>query len=181
MRRSVMTGAVLTVGTVLGVLTVVTAADGRGGRADVTAWPLFGRPATLNTAAYCAPVSSISAGHHENRQVAGAHDTVYGSEGRAPRVPHEVLDRGLSRLVPDNAAGGATWFYARGPVRRGDLMGKRSSAKQVRRTFSSSSSSSRRGSTGRSSTGATRLCRNLCVRPFPCIPGNNRRGSNHYD
>ena len=29
--------------------------------------------------------------------------------------------------------------------------------------------------------GATRLCRNLRVRPFPCIPGNNRRGSNHYD
>jgi hypothetical protein len=47
----------------------------------VSAWPLSGRPATLNTAAYCAPVSCISAGHHENRQVSGARDTVYGSEG----------------------------------------------------------------------------------------------------
>jgi hypothetical protein len=34
MRRSVMTGAVLTVGTVLGVLTVVTAADGRSRRSS---------------------------------------------------------------------------------------------------------------------------------------------------
>ena len=26
-----------------------------------------------------------------------------------------------------------------------------------------------------------RLCRNLCVRPSPCIPGNSCRGGNHYD
>jgi hypothetical protein len=25
-----------------------------------------------------------------------------------------------------------------------------------------------------------RLCRNLCVRPSPCIPGNSCRGGNHY-
>jgi hypothetical protein len=34
MRRSVMTGALLTMGTVLGVLTVVTAADGRSRRSS---------------------------------------------------------------------------------------------------------------------------------------------------
>ena len=26
-----------------------------------------------------------------------------------------------------------------------------------------------------------RLCRNLCVRPSPCIPGNSCRGGTHYD
>ena len=36
---------------------------------------------TLNAAIYCAPVSSISVGQRENGQVAGACDTVYGSEG----------------------------------------------------------------------------------------------------
>jgi hypothetical protein len=50
--------------------------------------PLFGHPATLNTAAYCAQVSSISAGHHENRQVAGARDTVYGSDVGRPEACH---------------------------------------------------------------------------------------------
>jgi hypothetical protein len=56
--------------------------DGRSGRANVATWPHFGRPATLNTATYCAPVSSISAGHHENRQVACTRVTVYGSDDR---------------------------------------------------------------------------------------------------
>ena len=44
-------------------------------------WPLFGRQTTLNAAAYCAPVSSISAGQQGSGQVADARDTVYGSEG----------------------------------------------------------------------------------------------------
>jgi hypothetical protein len=43
-------------------------------------WPFFGRQTTLNAAAYCAPVSSISAGQQRNWQVAGARDTVYGSD-----------------------------------------------------------------------------------------------------
>jgi hypothetical protein len=36
----------------------------------------------LNTASYCTPMSTVSAGQHRNEQVAGAPDTVYGSEGR---------------------------------------------------------------------------------------------------
>jgi len=45
-------------------------------------WPLFGRQAMLNAAAYFAPVSSISAGQQGSGQVADARDTVYGSEGQ---------------------------------------------------------------------------------------------------
>ena len=44
-------------------------------------WPLFGRPRALNAAAYCAPVSTVSAGQQRNEQAADAPDTVYGSEG----------------------------------------------------------------------------------------------------
>ena len=44
-------------------------------------WPLFGRTRTLNAAAYCASMSTVSAGQHWNGQVAGTRDTVYGSEG----------------------------------------------------------------------------------------------------
>jgi hypothetical protein len=53
-------------------------------------WPLFGRQTTLNVAANCAPVSSISAGQQRNEQVVDARDTVYGSEGR---------DRGVTRWL----------------------------------------------------------------------------------
>ena len=44
-------------------------------------WPLFGRTRTLNGAAQCASLSSISAGQRQNEQVAGARGTVYGSDG----------------------------------------------------------------------------------------------------
>jgi hypothetical protein len=43
-------------------------------------WPLFGRPRTLNTAYYCTSVSTVSAGQQRSGQVAGARDTVYGSD-----------------------------------------------------------------------------------------------------
>ena len=44
-------------------------------------WPLFGRTATLNAAACCASVSSISAGQRRNEQAADATVDHYGSEG----------------------------------------------------------------------------------------------------
>jgi hypothetical protein len=50
-------------------------------------WPLFGRPRTLNAAAYCAPMNTISAGQQRNGQVAGVCDTVYGSDVRATKPP----------------------------------------------------------------------------------------------
>jgi hypothetical protein len=55
-------------------------------------WPLFGRQTTLNAATYCAPVSSISAGQQRSGQVAGARDTVYGSDGWTRRA--------ITRCVP---------------------------------------------------------------------------------
>jgi hypothetical protein len=42
---------------------------------------------TLNAAAYCASTSNVLAGQRWNEQVAGARDTVYGSEGLGVRVP----------------------------------------------------------------------------------------------
>jgi hypothetical protein len=45
-------------------------------------WPYFGLTTTVNAAASCAAVSSISAGQHRNGQVAGTRDTVYGSDDR---------------------------------------------------------------------------------------------------
>jgi hypothetical protein len=55
----------------------------------------------------------------------------FGSEGtgRAPRVPDEVVGQGLSRSLPDNTAGIATWLDARELSRGGDLTRKRSAAK----------------------------------------------------
>ena len=50
----------------------------------------------------------------------------YGSEGRARRVPDEVVDRGSSRPLPDNTAGTAAWLGAPEPGRGGDLTRKRS-------------------------------------------------------
>jgi hypothetical protein len=50
-------------------------------------WPLSDRQRTLNAAAYCATVSTVSPGQHRNGQVAGARDTVYGSEGWATEQP----------------------------------------------------------------------------------------------
>ena len=43
------------------------------------------------------------------------------SRERARRVPDEVVDRELSRPLPDNTAGIATWLDAREPGRGGDL------------------------------------------------------------
>jgi hypothetical protein len=50
-------------------------------------WPLSGRQRALNAAAYCATVSTVSPGQHRNGQVAGARDTVYGSEGAPILLP----------------------------------------------------------------------------------------------
>ena len=47
---------------------------------------------------------------------------------RAHCVPDEVVDRGLSRLLPDNTAGIATWLDAREPSRAGDLLLRKRSA-----------------------------------------------------
>ena len=44
-------------------------------------WPLFGRQTTLNAAAYCASLSSSSAGQKRSEQGVGTRVTVYGSEG----------------------------------------------------------------------------------------------------
>jgi hypothetical protein len=52
-----------------------------GGQPAWLPWPHFGRTRTLNAAAYCAPVSTVWAGQQWNGQVAGARDTVYGSDG----------------------------------------------------------------------------------------------------
>lgn len=43
-------------------------------------WPHFGHTRLLNAAAYCTSVSIVLAGQHWNEQVAGACDTVYGSD-----------------------------------------------------------------------------------------------------
>jgi hypothetical protein len=56
--------------------------------------------------------------------------TVVGDPGG---VPHKVVDRGLSRSLPDNTVDIATWLDARGPGRRGDLTPKRSSTQMSRR------------------------------------------------
>jgi hypothetical protein len=45
-------------------------------------WPCFGLTTMLYAATYCAPLTKNSAGQRRNGQVAGARDTVYGSEGR---------------------------------------------------------------------------------------------------
>jgi hypothetical protein len=45
---------------------------------------------------------------------------------RARCVPDEMVDRGLSRPLPDNAAGIATKLEAGEPGHRGDLTRKRS-------------------------------------------------------
>lgn len=50
------------------------------------------------------------------------------------RVPDEMVDRGLSRLLLDNIAGFATWLYACEPARRGDL------TEEFRRTDQNASS-----------------------------------------
>lgn len=53
---------------------------------DVDGWPHFGRTRELNIAACCALVSTVSPGQQLGEQVAGARDTVYGSEDRVPRA-----------------------------------------------------------------------------------------------
>ena len=55
-------------------------------------WPLFGRTRTLNAAAQCASLSSVSAGQQRNEQVADACDTVDGSDGGC----HQVQQRGTA-------------------------------------------------------------------------------------
>ena len=50
-------------------------------------WPLFGRTRTLNAAAYCASMSTVSAGQQRNGQVAGARDTVLRIRRLGVRVP----------------------------------------------------------------------------------------------
>jgi hypothetical protein len=43
-------------------------------------WPYFGPTTTLNTAACCVPLTSISTGQRRNKQVAGAAVDLYGSD-----------------------------------------------------------------------------------------------------
>ena len=54
-------------------------------------------------------------------------------EGRASRVPDEVVGRGLPRSLSDNTADVVTWLSVREAVRGGDLTRKRSlsSAPQI--------------------------------------------------
>lgn len=156
-----------------------------------------GRPARRRGERRCTPLSGVAARlpggrvsgerQEEPPELAdrneSTHDTAPGerpSETTQACLTNERYDRITEFRVPhchSHYLPAATLRGTGGRIQAGIS----SPAKQVRRTFSSSSSSSRRGSTGQSSTGATRLCRNLCVRPFPCIPGNNPRGSNHYD
>ena len=64
-------------------------------------WPLFGRQTTLNADNYCASVISISAGQHVNGLVAGARDTVYGSEGWGFEHPESARGRCYLSLDPN--------------------------------------------------------------------------------
>jgi hypothetical protein len=96
-------------------------------------WPHFGRPAMLNTAALCAAMSSILAGQQRNGQVAGARDTVYGSEGWfgrpcASHKPFAIMRQRLLLLMspthaPDSSsvASAASWRSSGTPTapRRG--------------------------------------------------------------
>ena len=61
-------------------------------------WPHFGRTRTLNAAAYCVPVSNISAGQRGNEQVADRGDTVDGSDARAVQ-PDEGQFRWLHEIT----------------------------------------------------------------------------------
>jgi hypothetical protein len=60
------------------------------------------------------------------------------SRERARRVPDDVVDRWLSRALPDNTTGAVTWLGTRRPVGGGDLTRKRSGpgmAPELRRAF----------------------------------------------
>jgi hypothetical protein len=72
---------------------------------------------------------SIQAGKWHNSQ---GHKGGLRSHERARRVPDEVVDRGLSRPLPDSTAGIATCLVARKPDRLGDLTRKRSDPGMVR-------------------------------------------------
>ncbi len=66
-------------------------------------WPLFGRTATLNVAAYCALVSTVSAGQQRNGQVAGARHSLRIS-GSAGRVAESSRDRPPGQQLRDGNA-----------------------------------------------------------------------------
>jgi hypothetical protein len=61
---------------------------------------------------------------------------IYGLEGRARRVPDEMVDPGLPWPLPDNTAGIAIWLDARKPRHRGNLTRKRSLEADGRRSTS---------------------------------------------
>ena len=69
-------------------------------------WPLFGRTRTLNAAAYCASMSTVSAGQQRNGPVAGARDTVtdqkVGGSSPSERARSEASSRlGEAFLLTD--------------------------------------------------------------------------------
>ena len=60
-------------------------------------WPYFGLTTTLNAAAYCASMSTVSAGQQRNGQVAGTRHTVYGSDAVRWHHGQVGLDGALAR------------------------------------------------------------------------------------
>jgi hypothetical protein len=69
----------------------------------------FGRTRTLNPAAYCASMSTVSAGQQRNGQVAGVRDTVYGSEGPLPAGCLRS-QRQSTRLADEQGYDQVTWL-----------------------------------------------------------------------
>src|ERR1039457_3392324 len=75
-----------------------------------------------NDAAYCAPVSSILARQQRNGQVAGAHDTVYGSDDLhtygTTGKPSQESPTGVygTMRADDGGAGLPAWSSMAGPL-----------------------------------------------------------------
>jgi hypothetical protein len=85
----------------------------------------FGRTRTLNPAAYCASMSTVSAGQQRNGQVAGVRDTVYGSAlGTAGAAPYRRINASLAPL-----ASCAPIYGLEGPLPAGCLRSQRQSTR----------------------------------------------------
>src|ERR1700758_4837957 len=76
-------------------VTAAQTAEDRGfeGSVALHGWPYFGLTTTLNTAAYCASLTRISAAQRMSEQVMDAPVDHYGSEGRGGAVPYSFGSR----------------------------------------------------------------------------------------
>jgi hypothetical protein len=68
-------------GVVPSVNQIITSSGRSGPDPMVHGWPYFGPTTTLNAAALCAAVSSISAGQQRKRQVVDTHVYLYDQKG----------------------------------------------------------------------------------------------------